>query len=358
MTNNLKINKYSNSIKKYRAKIGYILTILVFVFIGVHFLFFSHASTPYAQANATSGTLTGSAVISTSSANTPYVNFGLCGYKTGTPAISKVMIIWEENESNSSIIGNSSVPYMNQLANQCGFANNYWAYTHPSLPNYMAITSGAKYNSSPWTSDCNPTSSGCNTANNSIFSQLGTSWKSYAETMPSNCYKSTSGAYAPKHNPATYYTNISSACSTQDVGIPTSTFNSGPLYNDIQSGLTNLTTVSPDLNNDWHDGSASQADNWLKSWMQVITAGPDYQSGRLAVLVLFDEGGGSGDVASNTYATWVSPYTLAGFKSTTFYDNNSVTQTVEQILGKSILNPNQLRNTSTVDQSMVSEFKL
>ena len=41
-----------------------------------------------------------------------------------------------------AVIGSSAAPYENQLANACGLATNYHAVTHPSLPNYIAATSG------------------------------------------------------------------------------------------------------------------------------------------------------------------------------------------------------------------------
>ena len=51
--------------------------------------------------------------------------------------------------------------------------------------------------------------------------------------------------------------------------------------------------VIPNLNNDAHDGSLLEADNWLASWIPAVMAGPDYQAGRLAIVVTFDEGIGA-----------------------------------------------------------------
>lgn len=290
----------------------------------------------------------------------------LCGFKSGTPTLSKLMIIWEENESDSSILGNSSLPYMNSLVSLCGFASNYWSYTHPSLPNYMAMTSGVSYASVPWQSDpgdCDPVDPGCTTSNSSVFQQLGSgNWKSYVESMSRNCQQVSSSPYAAKHNPAAYYTNISGECSNQDVPLGTVSNNvlvSGNLYNDIKSGtLPKLSTITPNLENDWHDGTASQADNWLRGVMSAITAGPDYQSGKLAVLVIFDEGNGSGNVASNTYAAWVSPFITPGTKSTTCFDDNSVTQTIEKLFNLAILNSNPLAPNCSTETSMISAFNL
>src|SRR5580692_7891586 len=100
------------------------------------------------------GTSTTTSQTTAASARTtaPARTTAFCGTKAGPPTTSKVMVVWEENHGTSSIIGSSSAPYINQLANDCGLATNYDAISHPSLPNYMAITSGLPY-ASPWTSD-------------------------------------------------------------------------------------------------------------------------------------------------------------------------------------------------------------
>jgi peptidoglycan hydrolase-like protein with peptidoglycan-binding domain len=107
------------------------------------------------------------------------------------------------------------MPYLDGLAAQCGLATNYHSTTHNSVPNYLALTSGLSLSSlQPFTGDCLPSS--CSTPAPSIFQQ--TFAKSYQESMPSNCYKSNNGTYAPKHNPDLYYRNDPN-CATRDVPI-------------------------------------------------------------------------------------------------------------------------------------------
>jgi acid phosphatase len=52
------------------------------------------------------------------------------------------VIVVEENEGNSSVIGSSSMPYLNALADRYGLAVNYYANTHPSIGNYFWLTTG------------------------------------------------------------------------------------------------------------------------------------------------------------------------------------------------------------------------
>jgi hypothetical protein len=53
--------------------------------------------------------------------------------------------------------------------------------------------------------------------------------------------------------------------------------------------LPTTRVLIPDLVHDAHDGTLGQADAWLKSWLPVTMAGPDFTSGRLAIVVTADE---------------------------------------------------------------------
>jgi hypothetical protein len=248
-----------------------------------------------------------------------------CGSRVGSPATSKVMVIYEENHSRSEIIGSSSAPNINAYADECGQASNYQAVAHPSLPNYMSSTSGVSYASSPWTSDCNPGGS-CLTGNDNIFNQVGGSWRGYAESMSGNC--SNSGpAYASKHNPAEYYTDLSD-CATNDVPLGTTT--SGALHSDVVNGtLPTFSTVTPNLNNDMHDGSIQQGDSWLAGWIPQIISGPDYTSGQLAVIIVWDEGSSNNNVAMVAMSQYTTPGTVSG----TPFTHYSLLKAAEDVAG-------------------------
>ena len=255
-----------------------------------------------------------------------------CGTKRGTPATTKLMVIYEENTDASSIYGSTAAPNINTYAADCGSAQNYQALTHPSLPNYMASTSGLSYASDPWTSDCDP-GGACVTGADNIFHQVGASgWKSYAESMTTNCQTSSSGSYASKHNPAEYYTDVSAQCPTNDV--PLGTASSGALHNDVASGsLPTFSTVTPNLNNDMHDGSIQRADSWLAAWIPQIIAGPDYRSGHLSIIIVWDEGSGDGNVPSTVAMIVMSPYVVPGTKSSTYFTHYSLMKAAEDVAG-------------------------
>jgi phosphatidylinositol-3-phosphatase len=243
-----------------------------------------------------------------------------------------------ENHSYRDIIGNTAqAPYINSLSAECGVATDYHNSTHPSLPNYLAATSGLAQSDLPVLSylDCN-VSVVCDTSATSIFGQ-GETWKSYEESMPSNCYKSDSGEYAVRHNPAVYYTSLS-GCSSRDVPY-------GQLTTDLAgNALPAFSFITPNLVDDMHDGTIAQGDAWLASHLPAILNSNEYRAGSTAVFITWDEGSGgypiedcddstSTDTSCRVPTIVISPSTPAGTKSGTFFDHYSLLATAEQLLG-------------------------
>ncbi|HEY2429739.1 MAG TPA: alkaline phosphatase family protein [Acidimicrobiales bacterium] len=259
---------------------------------------------------------------------------GPCGTSTSTPHYTHVIWVMMENHSYDTIIGpNTGAPYINSLAGECGLATNYHNVDHPSLPNYIAATSGLPFSSlSKFTSDCSP-SRKCSTSAPSIFDQ--TSWKAYEESMPANCAKKNVGEYAVRHNPPPYYTSLS-GCATNDVPYP-------QLATDLANNtLPAFSFVTPNLIDDMHDGTVAQGDTWLSQNLPTIFSSSEYQAGNVAVVVTWDEGEGGtvNDCATNTtdvgchVATLVvSPTTTPGTQSATLFNHYSLLGSTETLLG-------------------------
>src|SRR5205085_11728134 len=218
-----------------------------------------------------------------------------CGTSRARRAYRHVVWIVFENKQYSQIIGSSNAPYINSVADECGLATNFYAEGHPSLPNYIAMTSGSTQGI---TDDSPPSSHPLSAA--SIFSQTGTGgWKSLEESMPTNCDLTDANPYAVRHNPAAYYTNVRADCGGQDIRL-----GSTP---DIGSRFTFIT---PNLCNDMHDCSVSTGDNWLSSFLPKILNSAQYQAGSTAVFITWDED----DFSSNQHIATivVSPSTAPG----------------------------------------------
>ena len=195
---------------------------------------------------------------------------------------SKVMTIVVENHSLAQM--QQGMPYLNSLAQQYGYATDYRAITHPSLPNYLAIAFGT---TAGVTDDHGP--SAHHVDGESVFSQANGSSSAggrlYAESMKTTCQLSNDYPYAVRHNPWAYG---SPGCATGSV--PAGTPTSGRLSSDVAAGnLPCAGMLVPDLVHDAHDGSLGDADAYLKRWLPTLMGGSDFRSGKLAIVVTADE---------------------------------------------------------------------
>jgi hypothetical protein len=238
-------------------------------------------------------------------------------------AVKHVVWVVFENKKYDQVIGSPNAPTFNALAGQCGLATNFSAEAHPSLPNYIAMTSGGTQGI---TDDSGPSSHRLGVP--SIFSQVG-DWRALQEDMPSNCDTGNTGTYAVRHNPATYYANLSD-CAQRDVPL-------GPTP-DLSARFT---FVTPNLCNDMHScptqsDAATEVrtgDRWLASFLPKVVATPQYASGSTVVFLTFDESEGGSSQQVPTFV--VSPSTPKGARSGTAFTHYSLLRTTEELLGLS-----------------------
>jgi len=231
-----------------------------------------------------------------------------------------------ENESLVSIIGSPEAPYATLLSRRCGLATDYFAITHPSLPNYLAATGGT---TAGVTDDGEPSVHPI--GGTSIFSEVdthGLSWRAYAESMPEPCDTVTSGLYAARHNPAVYYTSLRAACARDDV--PLGPIGTGALHRALYDAtLANFVFVTPNICDDAHSCPVGVGDAWLSRFLSGVFASPTYRLGRTVVFVTWDEGN-----VDNRVATIVAaPSVPSGTRSAVAFDHYSLLRTAEQLLG-------------------------
>jgi hypothetical protein len=267
----------------------------------------------------------------------------------GATNYQHVIWVWMENQPYSNIIGSPNTPYINNLAGSCGLATNYHNISHPSLPNYIAATSGLGLGSlGTFSGDCNP-SRRCSTTAASIFGQ-GETWKAYEESMGSNCARQNSGEYAVRHNPPPYYRSLKFCKPKRLVRHgPKVSYDVpyGQLSTDLAfDNLPAFSFVTPNLIDDMHSASPAQGDQWLANNLPAIFNSSAYQNGHVVVFLTWDEGegGSSNDCASNTSDTGchvvtivASPSTPMGATSGTLFNHYSLLRTTEEILGLTLL---------------------
>jgi phosphatidylinositol-3-phosphatase len=256
------------------------------------------------------------------------------------PPIKHVWLLILENKNFTETFGNASqAPYLSKtLTAQGQLLANFYATTHLSLGNYIALVSGQASNpvtqaDSPAFVDVFPGTIGADgqaVGQGSVYppnvktiaDQLdakGMTWRGYMEDIgngPANEAKTcrhpspnasdpTQNArngdqYAARHNPFVYFHSIiddQKRCDANDVGLDR-------LPEDLKSVATtpNYSFITPNLCNDAHDapcvdkrpGGLKSADEFLKLWVPRITSSPAYKAGGM-LIVTFDEAEATGN---------------------------------------------------------------
>jgi phosphatidylinositol-3-phosphatase len=279
------------------------------------------------------------ATVDCSSADTGTTGSALVGhpYVPGT-----IFTIVFENENADNLI-NPSNPFFWQLSQQYGLPVAYTSSTHPSLPNYIMMTSGSL---NGVTTDSDPSANVTIPGSDNIADQLdgaGIKWRAYMESMGAACTTESSDLYGAHHDPFLYYWSMrmnTARCNADIVDFDAN------FTTDLASNAYRFMWITPNMCNDVHNCSTQTGDAWLKTVVTQIMASPGYQNGG-AIFILTDEGstrylGASADlpvivVSPNLFTT---PY-----QTTTALDHRSYLATVEDILGLPRL-PNTVGATS------------
>ncbi len=223
--------------------------------------------------------LVGTAALASGQTPTTAAGTTAAATSRSTTGATKLLVVVMENHSLSQM--RAGMPYTFGLAQRYGYATDYHALRHPSLPNYIAIAGGDMYGIHD---DKAPSAHPI--TRQSVFGQARRHRKTaavYAEGMSSPCQLTNRGRYAVKHNPWAYFVNNRVGCKAADR--PMAAF--GP---DVRAGrLPRVGMVVPDLCHDAHNCSLATADAWFKRLMSTVYAGSDWRSGRLAVVLTADE---------------------------------------------------------------------
>lgn len=245
---------------------------------------------------------------------------------TPTGIIKALTIVLENHGVAAATAG---MPELMKLATTYGRTSHHSATTHPSLPNYLDLAGGSTFG----VKDDSPPAAHP-VQGPSVFDLALTSGRTartYAEAMPTACSLVNSGRYAVRHNPWTYFNDAASrrACQVDDV--PLGDLTTGALHDDVANGtLPNVGFVVPDVCNDAHDCPLGTADAWVAGWMSQVLTGPDWQAGRLAVVVTFDEAENSGE---NTVLTVVVAPGLHGVVADAALTHQSWTRWMSDLVG-------------------------
>lgn len=225
-----------------------------------------------------------------------------------------VVIVMEENHSFSEIIGSSSAPFINSLAQQGALFTQSFAIEHPSEPNYLDLFSGS--NQGVTDDSCPHTFSTENLA--SELAAAGHTFTGFAEGLPSaGSTVCTSGEYARKHAPWVNFTNVPASENQPFTSFPTNF-----------TTLPTVSIVTPDLLDDMHDGTIAQGDAWLQQNMNAYIQFA--QSNNSLLIITWDEDDGS--MSNQVPTIFLGPMVKQG-QFAEHINHFNVLRTIEDLYG-------------------------
>lgn len=222
-----------------------------------------------------------------------------------------VFLIVMENHSFGDAL---SAPYTASLAKQYGAAYNYHAITHPSVPNYLALTSG-----STWGVRDDGYYSLPDRDLGTQLTDANVSWRAYMEGLTSQGCLRSPVPYDPGHDPFAYY---GGQCPANVVPLT-------DLASDLSGSTPRFVWISPDMCHDTHSCQLSVGDSWLRLEVGEIMQSQAWKSGGV-LFITWDEDDGSQD---NQVLTLVASPGVSHRVSRHVYTHYSLLATIEDLLG-------------------------
>ena len=220
------------------------------------------------------------------------------------------VIVMENKDYDQALEGD----YMAWLVSRYALATDYHAIAHPSLPNYLALTSGSTWGITD--DNYHPLPSGEDLG--SELTAAGVPWRAYMENMSDGCFDSPY-PYALKHNPFAYY---GGQCPPNVV--PFSQFDA-----DLSGETPNFVWITPNLCNDGHDCSESTSDQWLAKVVPKIIDSAAWKEDGMLFITWDEDDKQSGP---NRVALVVVAPNLKSHQTNANYDHYSLLATIEDRL--------------------------
>src|SRR5438034_4356807 len=184
------------------------------------------------------------------------------------------MIVMENHSPDQALSGE----FTSSLAAKYGVAENYHAVAHPSVPNYLALTSGSTWGVDDDSYRVLP--------RRDIGTQLtaaGVSWRAYMDGMTDAGCIDSPVPYDPGHNPFAFY---GGACPSNVVPID-------KLAGDLAGDTPRFVWITPDRCHDTHDCEVAVGGAWLRPQAGEITASTAWKSDGV-LFVTWDEDDNTG----------------------------------------------------------------
>lgn len=232
-------------------------------------------------------------------------------FPTASPAAAQhVFVIVMENTSLATAL---RAPSIASLVSKYSLATNYHAVSSPSLPNYLALTSGSTWGISDDGYHALPAGG--------LGEQLtaaGVRWRAYMEGLTSAGCMRSPYPYALKHNPFAYYGG-----SCPDNVVPLDALDA-----DLARDTPRFVWITPGLCHDGHDCGLAESGPWLEGLVAKIVASSAWRDGG-TLFIVWDEGDGR----SSIVPLIVAAPQLASRRVDASYDHYSLLAAIEDAFG-------------------------
>jgi len=254
--------------------------------------------------------------------------------KQSVPGFDHIVIITFENGEYAKIINNPYMPTFNMYARDYTLLTQFYAVTHPSLPNYLAMIGGRTFDIATDCQDCFIDAPSLP----DLIEASGRTWKTYQEDMQNPCGLGSQdeSEYVQKHNPFVYFNPIrldKARCKRSVVPLHS-------LQNDINAGtLPNFIFITPNMCHNAHDCKAIIADAWLMELLNQLIPALQKESPNYLIVLNWDEGqhdhnsccglpqaAGGGRIAD----VLISPFVKNHFQDSTQYTHYSLLKTISK----------------------------
>jgi phosphatidylinositol-3-phosphatase len=228
-----------------------------------------------------------------------------------THTAAHVFLIVMENHSPDQALAGA---FTAQLAATYGEAANYHAVSHPSVPNYLALTSGQTWGVQDDSYRVLPRSD--------LGDQLtaaGVTWRAYMEGLGDGGCLQSPLPYDPGHNPFAFY---GGRCPSNVVPLTA-------LAGDLASSTPRFSWVTPDRCHDTHDCPVPVGDDWLRHEVTAIMQSAAWKANGV-LFITWDEDDGSAD---NRVLTLVIAPGRKHVVSNRLYTHYSLLATIEDLMG-------------------------
>jgi phospholipase C len=231
---------------------------------------------------------------------------------TAPPQHHVFLIVMENHSTEEALRGSFTA----SLASKYGVANNYHAVSHPSVPNYLALTSG-----STWGVRDDSYYSLPRQDLGDQLTKANVTWRAYMEGLVDGDCLNSPLPYDPGHNPFVYY---GGACPSNVVSLSAQAADLASA-----SAAPRFSWVTPDMCHDTHNCDVSVGDDWLRQEVGAIMASNAWKSNGV-LFITWDEDDNSTD---NHVLTLVVTPSGGHHVSNKMYTHYSLLATVEDLLG-------------------------